>query len=187
VATTVPGEGAAIAASPRSIWIRGVAGVVDLVLAVVLALLLQSTSGELLAGRAAILFRVGQPDTLWTGTVPLVLGAASHLVYGYPLAFLLVTLPEGWSGASAGKLLTRSVVADARGSVTSRGLRWRRLLWKASGAWIFLLALLTTWWPLAVLAVLAGVVVALGCLAALGPSRRTLHDRISGSTVVRAR
>lgn len=186
--TTPPAGDAPASPAPvrRPIWIRLLAGAVDLLLATILALLLQATTGQFLAARAATMLHVGQPSTVWTGSIPLVLGAVSHFTYGYAFAYLLVVLPEGWSGTSPGKLLFRATIADIEGRPAATGVRWRRLLWKTGGAWIFLLALLTGWWPLAVLACVVGAAMALGTLAAGAPSRQPLHDRLARTTVVRA-
>jgi hypothetical protein len=157
------------------------AGGVDLLVALVLALLLQSTTGAFFAERAATLLRVGEADTVWRGPIPLILGAISHLSYGYAFAWLVVLLPEAWSGTSPGKLLVRSMIAP---ETPSR--RIGRFLIKTSGAWIFLSALLVGWWPLAILAVACGAAVAVGLLLIPFGSRRSLHDRLADTSVVAA-
>lgn len=136
------------------------------------------------ARAAAETFAVGSDTTVWKGPIPLVLGMVSPISYGYAFALVLVLVPEWLSGASVGKLVTRSVVASADGSAASGARRLRRFLIKTSGAWLFCVALLARRWELVVVAALASLIVFVGVLLGLGPSRATLHDRWSATRVL---
>ena len=86
---------------------RAGAFVVDLFLAAVLATLLRSTVGEWFAHRAVDALAIGEPDTLWRGGVPMVLGAVGNWFYGLPFAMLLLQAPRLLLGTTPGRALVR--------------------------------------------------------------------------------
>ena len=84
---------------------RFVAAGIDSLLATGLAFLLVDTAGHFWAERAVVALRVGEPDSLWKGGLPLVLGLLGTLVYGWPFARWLVGMTEAAFGHSPGKWL----------------------------------------------------------------------------------
>lgn len=84
---------------------RFVAAGLDSLLATGLAFLLVDTAGHFWAERAVVALRVGEPDSLWRGGLPLVLGLLGTLVYGWPFARWLVGMTEAAFGHSPGKWL----------------------------------------------------------------------------------
>lgn len=162
---------------------RGLAAAVDGLVALALAALLSNTSGVYFARRAVETFHIGRPETIWKGLVPMLLGAVSTVAYGAAFALLLVWLMEALFGTSPGKLLLRHEIAvhsDHRASAL-----WGRFAVKASGAWLFCIALVLGSWQVVVVAAIACACVALGSLP-IPFGRRALHDRLT-STEVRER
>ena len=167
---------------------------VDAALALALAVALASSVGWFFAERAVGTLRIGQPGTLWRGPVPMALGAVGELVYGLPFAWALIGALDPATGATAGKRLlglrVREDGAEADGAGAGRRgrrwPRWRREAVRSVAAWGWTAALLAGRWEPALAASVAGALVAAGSLLALGPERRALHDRLSGTRVVRA-
>jgi len=174
-------SGSRVAALPwQEAVLRWIAAGVDGLAAGALAALLSSTSGVYFAQRAVETFRIGRPETVWKGPVPMLLGAVSTLAYGVAFALLLVWLTEALFGTSPGKLLVRREIA----TVPRHRWRalWKRFALKASGAWLFCLALALGSWPLVAAAGLATGVVVLGFLP-VPFGRQALHDRLASTTV----
>ena len=168
----------------RVLLFRAVAALVDVIAGVVLCLLLSTSAGVLLSAGAVSAFEIGSPDTIWKGPIPMVISIHGSFFYGFPFALLLVWLTEPISGVTLGKFLFRLRVERADGEHGSRAALWKRTLVKTSGLWLMTLALLVGRWELLVLSAVAGCVTLLGLFLALGPTHRSLHDRIAGPCVV---
>ncbi|MFH1865687.1 MAG: RDD family protein [Candidatus Eisenbacteria bacterium] len=163
--------------------IRLLAAVLDSLLGLIVALLLAATTGRWFAGRSVVMLSIGSPDTFWRGPMPMLLGILGPLVYGLPFALLLVLLPEALLGAGPGKWALRLRVADESGApARARSLRLRWAV-KCVGLWGMALALVLGKSPAAFAALAATAVVLAGFIAAAGPRRLALHDRLSGTAV----
>jgi hypothetical protein len=143
---------------PRAPIRRLTAGTIDLVAGVVLGILLSNTPvGDFFARRAVVMLRIGAPDTIWKGPVPMLMGIAGRFVYVLPLALLAVSLCEPVWGGSPGDAmlgLASGTRADLSGPC---GRRWRRTLVNAAPWWGLTLALLTGSWVLALVFALVGL------------------------------
>ena len=166
-------------------WRRAASLLIDLVVALALTMLLASTSGRFFAERAVATLHIYDPDSLWKGPVPMVLGAVSTLSYGFAFAALLVLAAEPLTGRTPGRLATGGLVTDIAGRPADGRRLWRRHAIKTSGFWLFCLALLVARWEILVLAAAVLLVTAVGWLGTLLPSRRALHDRLSATEVRR--
>ena len=129
------------------------------------------------------MLRVGSPDSVWLGPIPMVLGIFGNLAYGLPFALILVLLAEMFFGAGPGKYLFRMRIARADGGAAGIGRRALRWAVKCSGLWVMVLALLLGSQLLALLSLAAGCAVSAGSLLALGPERLSLHDRITDTGI----
>jgi uncharacterized RDD family membrane protein YckC len=150
-------------------------------------LALSSTVGMWFAERAVVTLRIGEPGTLWRGPIPFVLGAVGEVVYGLPFAALLVGGLDPLTGRTPGKRLVGLRVRRADGAPAELPRRASRWAIQAVGFWGWTLALIAGRWEIAALATAAVAIVIAGMLAALGPHSRALHDRASGTVVVRSR
>lgn len=168
-------------------WIRAVAASVDAAVAFVGTLLLASSLGFFFAERAVVTLRIGQPGTWWKGPVPMMLGVVSTVSYLLPFVAAVVWSLDVWGGATLGKRLFGLRVRSADGRPMDVSRRLRRYAARTVFAWGWTLALLAGAWTLAVVATAGGVVAMAGCLMALGPESRALHDRVASTIVVRRR
>ncbi len=167
-------------------WPRCAAALIDGAVSLLLAMLLANNLGVFFARRAVVTLLIDDPDSIWKGPAPLVLGALGNLVYVLPLAVLVVLLAEPLTGSSPGKALMRLVVV-VDGAAPGPAPRWRRFLLKASGPLVLTLALLVGRWQLAALgAVLCLVTVAGLVIAVANGGRATWHDLLAGTEVRRA-
>lgn len=130
---------------------------------------------------------IGEPGTFWQGPIPLMLGVVGEVVYLFPFALLLVWIAEPLAGGTIGKRILGLRVRLRDGGAASAANRWRRSAIETIGLWGWTLALLAGSWQIAVAASAAGLIVFAGCFAALSPACLTLHDRLSGTSVRRAR
>lgn len=159
------------------------AALIDAVLGGVLTLLLSGTSGHWFSERAVIMLSIGSPDTFWNGPIPYIIGVFGSVVYGAPFAFLLVTLSGAFFGATPGKWLLRLHVISADDRPATHRMLLVRWAVKSVGLWGLVVALVVGKSAVAAVAVILGAVVLLGFLAALGPTRQALHDRLAGTAV----
>lgn len=161
---------------------RCAAAVVDGAAALLIALLTGSTLGHYFAARAVVTLRIGEPDSVWRGPLPLVLGAVGEIAYGLPLALVLVLLAEPLTGRTPGKALL-GLDLHVRGDGRAGGGRlWLRFAVKASAPLLWMLALLTGRWEIAAAgAVAAAAVLAGGAGGLVGGG--SLHDLAAGSGV----
>jgi len=164
-------------------WIRAAAGGIDAGVGFAASLLLASSLGSYFAQRAVVTLRIGAPGTLWTGPLPLMLGVVGEVVYLLPFALFVAWILDPLTGATVGKRLLGLRVRDAGGRPASRRRRWFRNTLQTVGLWGWTLALVTGRWEIALVATLAGIVVLVGSLAALGPASLALHDRLSRTSV----
>jgi uncharacterized RDD family membrane protein YckC len=177
----------ATAARPAGFPIRAAAAAIDAAAAWAAALALASSLGIFFARRAVVTLRIGEPGTLWTGPIPLLLGIVGEVVYLLPFVLLLAWSLDPLTGATIGKRLAGLRVCGRDGRPASRGARWRRGAIQTAGLWGSTIALLAGRWEILVLAALAGLILLAGTLLALGPASLTLHDRLSGTRVCRVR
>ncbi len=169
---------------------RILSGVIDFIFAVLLALPLSRTLGEWFAGRAVVMLSIGSPDTLWTGPIPMALGAIGELVYVLPLAWLLILMPEIFFGAAAGKWMLGIRILPAtsvrlrsdRTPLVAGFVRW---VVKCAGLLSMTLALVLGSGVAAVVAFGVSVSVLAGFFVTIQPKSDALHDRLAGTTVVR--
>lgn len=129
---------------------RLAAGALDLLAAVALGIVLSNTAvGDFFARRAVVMLRIGAPDTIWKGPIPMLMGIAGRFVYVLPLAFLAVALCRPVFGNSPGKaILSLPNEPDAdRADAPARP--WIRTIARAAPWWGLTVALLTGSWVLA--------------------------------------
>ena len=167
------------------VWIRAAAASIDAAVGLAATFALASTLGIFFARRAVVTLRIGQPGTLWTGPIPLLLGTIGEVVYLLPFTLWLVWMVDPLTGASVGKRVCGLRVGEVDGRPATWQRRWARHAVQTAGLWGWTLALLAGRWEIAVLASVAGVVMWFGALGALCRSRAALHDRLSGSRVWR--
>ena len=126
--------------------------------ALVLGLMLsQSGVGIFFAERAVVMLRIGNPDTLWKGPIPMIMGYLGTFVYALPLAILLVMLIEPFIGASPGKMLLHLRAVSEDGAAVPSADRWHRAAFEATPVLGLVIALLAGSWQIAVIACLTGV------------------------------
>jgi uncharacterized RDD family membrane protein YckC len=113
------------------------------------------------------------------------LGMIGEVVYLLPFTACLAWMLDPLTGATVGKRVCGLRVGDIDGRPARWRRRWARTAVQNAGLWGWTLALLTGRWEIAVLASLAGITVMGGALAALGYTKATLHDRVSGTRVWR--
>jgi uncharacterized RDD family membrane protein YckC len=166
-------------------WLRAAAAGIDLSAGIAAALILRSSVGMFFARRAVVTLRIGEPDTLWKGPLPLVMGTFGEVVYLLPLTLFLVWSLDPMTGATIGKRLLGLRVCDDDGQPASQQRLWLRSALQTAGFSGWTLALLAGRWEIAVLASLAGGIVLLGSLSALGPASLALHDRLTHTSVWR--
>jgi len=170
--------------------LRILSSVIDLIFAALLSLPLSRTLGEWFAERAVLMLSIGSPDTIWTGPIPMVLGMFGELVYVFPLAALLVLIPEVFFGAGPGKWVlgirivraTRLPVRSGRVPLTAGFVRW---VVKCAGLISITLALVLGSGTAAVVAFGISVSVLAGFSVTVQPTSDALHDRLACTTVVR--
>lgn len=143
---------------------------VDLMLGLVLAGLLTSSTGHWLSLRAVDALATDDPAGGWKGPLPMVIGMVGSLVYGMPLAVILVTLGELLFAQSVGKALFGLRVVGARPS--GRALR---LILRDAPWWLALGALLVGAPAFTKLAACLAAVWAVGALVTLAVRGRLLH------------
>jgi len=180
-----PVSTAAAALTPRvSRRRRSLAACIDFLVALAIGLLASSTLGHWAASRAAVMLRVGEPDSLWRGPAPLLLGAIGNLTYALPLVLLLVVLPEATLGVGPGKSATGLRIVPLHRPRSA--LRMLRYLVKCVPglAWLLALSLAEPWTLALFVASLLWFTV--GCLPWLRGGQ-ALHDRLAGTQVVAER
>ncbi len=99
---------------------------------------------------------------------------------------LLYCLIEGLTGASPGKMILKIQIRDASGAPAATGTLILRMVLKQVKVVATFLVALTGSQLLTVVGLAGGVIVAIGCILALGAARQALHDRIVHTAVYRA-
>jgi hypothetical protein len=155
----------------------------DIVFVVLLSVLLTRFTGKFFARRSVLMLKIGTPESIWRGTIPMIISAAGYFFFGLPFSALLVLLPETFIGASPAKLIFRVRILE----VGSRHPHLKNLISrfaiKSALAWGLVLALLVGSLPLAIASIAIGAVVFIGCFLALGSAKLSLHDRITRTAV----
>ncbi len=172
---------------PAPRWRRLAAGVIDATIAFAISIGLSSTVGLFFARRAVVTLRIGDAETIWQGPLPMILGVFGEIVYLMPFILWFAWALDPLTGRTLGKRTLGLEVRLADGAPAPRRARWFRHVVEASGFWILTLSLLTGSSYLAFLGVMAGTLVALGCLSALGSDARTLHDKLTGTVACQRR
>ncbi len=169
--------------SCRLLGRRLAATAIDGCLGVALAILLATTPvGVFFAERAFVMFRIDSPDSVWKGTIPLVLGIFGEIAYTVPFAIFVVVATEALASRSPGKWMLGIRIAAEDGTARAAPMRRSlRVAVKMVGVWGFVLGLLTGSWIVAVCCAAAGFVV-----IASAPFTRPLHDRASRTRVIKA-
>ncbi len=131
---------------------RLAAAAIDFVLGLTLGLLLSQTRvGVFFAERAVVMLRIGNPDTIWKGPIPMIMGYLGTLVYVLPLAFLLVALVRPVTGRSPGTALLRVAPNDAKRPL------WYETAIRTMTLWGLIASLLAGSWQLALLFLIVGL------------------------------
>jgi uncharacterized RDD family membrane protein YckC len=172
----------------RLFYRRLLATSIDVLIALALCFLLSNGRvGYFFASRAVVMLRIGSPDTLWKGPIPMILGILGPFVYVLPLSILLVLLTEPLTGTSPGKLwLGLKVVPNDHAQVFSKRL-WLRFVVKASPFWGMVVALLSGSWVLALFSVVLGVALLANMVLSLFCSIGTAHEVWSQTSVATSR
>jgi hypothetical protein len=170
---------------PAGFLLRAAAATIDAALGFGLALALSSSLGAYFARRAVVALRIGEPGTWWHGPIPMALGIFGEVVYLLPLTLLVVLAVEPFLGTTVGKAILGLEVGGEVDEPVPRARLWVRWATKGAGFWGWTVALLSGSWQVAALATGAAAAVAVGTLPALGPGRAALHDRITGTSVLR--
>jgi hypothetical protein len=163
--------------------IRLMASGVDAFLGVLLALLLSNSAvGAFFAERAVVMLRIGSPETIWKGPVPMILGILGTLVYTLPFSMLLILATEPLTGTSPGKAIFKlAIVPDEAARLSRKQLYWRAAT-KTVLFWGLILALLLGSW----LAALCFTALGLAVLVSVFLPFRPIHEAVSHTRLVRA-
>jgi hypothetical protein len=152
------------------------AGPIDVMAALLLGILFSNTPvGDFFARRAVVMLRIGAPDTIWTGPIPMLMGIAGRFVYVLPLALLAVALCDPVFGNSPGRAMLGLAPGTADVQSRSRLQRYGRALVTAAPWWGLTAALLAGSWVLA-------LAFALVALALLGRAAKSLLTSGSSPT-----
>lgn len=161
------------------------AAAIDTAVGLGLAVVLAPTAGRFFAARAVVTLRIGDPASLWTGPLPLILGTFGEIVYTLPFTLLLAWVIGPIAGVTSGEWVTALRICDVSGRPASRTARWLRCAIETCGMAGCTLALLTGMWPIAVVASVAWATIFAGTFATLAPGGRALDDRWSGTMLCR--
>jgi len=139
---------------------RLIAGTIDLFGGLVLGIALSNTPvGDFFARRAVVMLRIGAPDTLWKGPIPMLMGIAGRFVYVLPVALLAIALCEPLFGNSPGKAIL-GLASDADGDrADPHARRWIRTAVRAAPWWGLTVALVTGSWVLALVSALVSLAI----------------------------
>jgi hypothetical protein len=141
--------------------------------------------GNFFAERAVVMLRIGSPDTIWKGLIPMIMGILGPFVYSLPLAVFLIMLIEPLTGVSLGKRIVRlRIIPEEKVTLSSRE-RWARFAAKTVLFWGLVLALLLGSWVLALCSVVLGCLVLCSFLASFFFPLKPLHDLLSHTTVIK--
>jgi uncharacterized RDD family membrane protein YckC len=163
---------------------RIAANAVDLMLGMVLAYALSGTAvGFYFASRAVVMLRIGAPETVWKGAIPMIMGILGPFVYGLPFAILIVLLAEPSVGISPGKRLFGLRVRSRGAGAPSRAQYWRRAIIKSAPFWGLTLALVAGSWQLALAFSIAGLALLADVALSLFTSRPAVHDAVSATVL----
>ena len=162
------------------------AACIDILIGVAVGFLLSFTKvGFFFASRAVVLLKIGNPDTLWKGPIPMIMGILGPFVYVLPLSILLIFMIEPLTGASPGKRILRLRIIQEDNEVLSKKKLWYRSAIKASCFWGLVAALLFGNWILAFCSVVSGCVVLCSMVLSLFSSLMLLHDSLFNTSVIK--
>ncbi|MGQ0722880.1 MAG: RDD family protein [Candidatus Eiseniibacteriota bacterium] len=134
---------------------RLLAGALDSLIGIALAAVLAPSTGTWFLDRSVPTFHVGEPGTLWTGPIPMVMALAGRLVYGFPFAVLVVLLAGPLFGSTPGQRLAGLRVVGNDGRPAGRGPRAFRFALATLPLSLAVLGLAVARWELIVAAVAA--------------------------------
>jgi len=152
----------------KGFWSRLAAGVIDLAAGFFLCYLIHWHIGRYFALRAVVTLHIGEPGTIWKGTIPWIMGMFGEYVYTLPFALFLVFLPEAIWGRSIGKLVLRIKIAGEPKKL------WLRYFIKTIGLWGMTLALVLGIWQLLIFFLGLGIIVIFF----------NLQDRLTRTTII---
>jgi hypothetical protein len=155
----------------------------DLLFILILTVLLTRFTGKYFARRSVVMLKLGSPEGIWRGTIPMIISAAGYFFFGLPFSTFLVFLPEAFIGASPSKLIFRMRILENSSLHPHPKNLILRFVIKSASAWGLVLALLFGSLSLAIAFTAIGAVIFIGCFLALGSSKRSLHDRITNTAV----
>lgn len=165
--------------------LRLLAASIDALLGVVLGFLLSfSRIGNFFAERAVVMLKIGSPDTIWKGLIPMIMGILGPFFYVLPLSLLLVFLIEPLTGASLGKRILRLKIVLENKGVVSREKLWYRSAIKSVLFWGLVAGLLFGSWVVALCSVVLGFAVFCSIVLPLFSSCRPLHEALSQTSVI---
>jgi hypothetical protein len=165
---------------------RVAANAVDLLAAGALGVVLANTGvGFFFATRAVVMLRIGAPDTIWKGPIPMIMGIMGTFVYTMPFAILVVQLLEPLTRTPPSKALVGLSIGSSGGAGVSRAQLWSRAMIRATPWWGLTIALLAGSWVLALIFSTVGVLMLGNFLLSLFTPIRPVDDTWSGTIVVR--
>jgi hypothetical protein len=166
--------------------LRLVAASIDMFMGAALGFLLSfSRIGYFFASRAVVMLKIGSPETIWKGPIPMIMGILGPFVYVLPLSILLVLMIEPLTGASLGKRILRLKIISANDEVVPKRKLWYRSAIKASCFWGLVAALLFGNWVLALCSIVIGCMVSCSMVLSLFSSLAPLHEVRSQTSVVK--
>lgn len=167
----------------KGIFIRLSILMLDISFVILLTILLSRFTGKFFARRSVLMLKIGSPNSLWKGPIPMIISAAGYFFFGLPFSGFIIFLPEAFFGASPGKMIFGIRVRKIDGQKASLKLLILRYALKTIGAWGLMVSLIVANMYLAAFSFVAGCLVLVGSLLAIGPSKLTLHDRLVGTAV----
>ena len=170
--------------TPARFYKRIFAVLIDFLTGIGLGLLMSHSFGYYFAQRAEVMLRIGAPDSLWRGPIPMLLGVVGPFTYILPLALYLIFLTEPLFNNSLGKQLFKLKITDHLGNSPQSKQKWIRHFIKTSPLWIMILALVLGSWQIALISVMSAFVVLLGSGVFIGSKKLTLHDFLAKTTVL---
>jgi len=169
--------------APRGLLVRAAACLIDGAALLALTLFLGQLVGRFFSSRAAVMLRIGQPDTFWKGPLPMLIGMAGAFWFTIPFAALVLGAAEAVYGAGLGKALLSLRIRSADGSRAGGGRLFLRALLKYLPALAVALGILLQLPELALASLAAAAVTLLGFTLCLSPPRGALHDLIARTRV----
>jgi uncharacterized RDD family membrane protein YckC len=147
---------------------------------------LAPSTGAWFLDRSVPTFRVGEPGTIWTGPIPMVMALTGRLVYGIPFAVLVVLLAGPLFGATPGQRLAGLRVVESDGRAAGRRRRAMRFALGSLPLSLGVLGLVVARWEVIVVAVVvAGFAGGWYVVARVRGADRTWHDVLTATHLAR--